>query len=206
MAMIDQVNVIGQNHFELIPKLGDQIVLFGDEKDLEKKFQKFKLFYKKIVPEYGWKKYNKIKLYYDNQIVASIRGKEDVVADSLRTMAMMKAMAEYNLKMSADSNQSMIQDNASNTTDESLIIKSFQRDDIEEAPISENEKSDLKTSQPHVVSKVDSSKNDKSVVKKIEPQKNEKKPAETNKKHTEKKEVKTIKTKASNKIKSNKKK
>ena len=145
-------------------------------------------------------------MYYDNQIVANIRGKEDVVADSLRTMAMMKAMAEYNLKMSADSSQSMVQDNASNTTDESLIIKSFQRDDIEEAPISENEKTEVKSNHPTVISKVDSSKNVKPVVKKTEPKKNEKKPVETKKKQAEKKEVKKSKAKATNKAKSNKKK
>lgn len=133
MAMIDQVYIIGQNQYELIPKMGDQIVLFGDEKNMEKKFEKFKLFYKKIVPQYGWSKYSKIKLDYENQIVATIRGKEDVVADSLRTMAMMKAMAEYNLRMAGDTTQTILQDNATNTTSDSLIFKSFERDDLEES-------------------------------------------------------------------------
>lgn len=135
MAMIDQVYIIGQNQYELIPKMGDQIVLFGDEKNMEKKFEKFKLFYKKIVPQYGWSKYNKIKLDYENQIVATIRGKEDVVADSLRTMAMMKAMAEYNLRMAGDTTQTILQDNASNTTSDSLIFQSFERDDLEESSV-----------------------------------------------------------------------
>lgn len=133
MAMIDQVYIIGQNQYELIPKMGDQIVLFGDEKNMENKFEKFKLFYKKIVPQYGWSKYSKIKLDYENQIVATIRGKEDVVADSLRTMAMMRAMAEYNLRMAGDTTQTILQDNATNTTSDSLIFKSFERDDLEES-------------------------------------------------------------------------
>jgi len=133
MAMIDQVYIIGQDQYELIPKMGDQIVLFGDEKNMDKKFEKFKLFYKKIVPQYGWSKYSKIKLDYENQIVATVRGKEDVVADSLRTMAMMRAMAEYNLRMAGDTTQIILQDNASNTTSDSLIFQSLQRDYLEES-------------------------------------------------------------------------
>lgn len=135
MAMIDQVYIIGQDQYELIPKMGDQIVLFGDEKNMEKKFEKFKLFYKKIVPQYGWSKYSKIKLDYENQIVATVRGKEDVVADSLRTMAMMRAMAEYNLRMAGDTTQTILQDNATNTTSDSLIFRSFERDDLEESSV-----------------------------------------------------------------------
>ena len=163
MAMIDQVNIIGQNQYELIPKMGDQIVLFGDEKNMEKKFEKFKIFYKKIVPQYGWRKYSKIKLDYENQIVASIRGKEDVMADSLRTMAMMRAMAEYNLKMAGDTTQTILQDNATNTTSDSLISQSFQRDDLEETSGALPETKSVNA--PNSL-KLDSTKKTNSVVKK----------------------------------------
>ena len=132
MAMIDQVNIIEQNHFDLVPKMGDQLILFGDDKNIEEKFEKFKLFYKKIIPVYGWKKYNKIRLDFSGQIVASIKGLEDVKEDSLRTMAMMKAMADYSLRMSGDTTQTLVQDSSSNTTDITMILQSFQRDEVEE--------------------------------------------------------------------------
>jgi cell division protein FtsQ len=163
MAMIDQVYIIGQDQYELIPKMGDQIVLFGDEKNMEKKFEKFKLFYKKIVPQYGWSKYSKIKLDYENQIVATVRGKEDVVADSLRTMAMMRAMAEYNLRMAGDTTQTILQDNATNTTSDSLIFISFERDDLEESSVALSE---TKSTIASNSLKLDSVKKISSVVKK----------------------------------------
>ena len=163
MAMIDQVYIIGQDQYELIPKMGDQIVLFGDEKNMEKKFEKFKLFYKKIVPQYGWSKYSKIKLDYENQIVATVRGKEDVVADSLRTMAMMRAMAEYNLRMAGDTTQTILQDNATNTTSDSLIFRSFERDDLEESSVALPE---TKSTIASNSLKLDSVKKISSVVKK----------------------------------------
>jgi cell division protein FtsQ len=163
MAMIDQVYIIGQDQYELIPKMGDQIVLFGDEKNMEKKFEKFKLFYKKIVPQYGWSKYSKIKLDYENQIVATVRGKEDVVADSLRTMAMMRAMAEYNLRMAGDTTQTILQDNATNTTSDSLIFISFERDDLEESSVALPE---TKSTIASNSLKLDSVKKISSVVKK----------------------------------------
>jgi cell division protein FtsQ len=133
MAMIDQVDITGQRNFELIPKIGDQVIVFGDAKDMEQKFQKLRLFYKKVIPRYGWSRYNVINLQYKGQLVAKIRGMEDVVADSLRTMEMMKAIAAYTAKMAADSTQTIQQDNDKNSTSESLILQSFQRDDANEA-------------------------------------------------------------------------
>lgn len=133
MAMIDQVDITGQRNFELIPKIGDQVIVFGDAKDMEQKFQKLRLFYKNVIPRYGWSRYNLINLQYKGQLVAKIRGMEDVVADSLRTMEMMKAIAAYTAKMAADSTQTIQQDNEKNSTNESLILQSFQRDDANEA-------------------------------------------------------------------------
>jgi len=42
-------------------------------------------------------------LQYNNQIVAKIKGKEDIAADSLRTIQLMTLMAERAEKMAADS-------------------------------------------------------------------------------------------------------
>ena len=45
----------------------------------------------------------------------------------------MKAIAAYTAKMAADSTQTIQQDNEKNSTNESLILQSFQRDDANEA-------------------------------------------------------------------------
>ena len=129
MGMIDQVDITPSYKFELIPKLGDQVILFGDATNIEKKFDKLKLFYKNVISVKGWKKYSKINLEFDNQIVASILGKEEQIADSLKTMKMIKAFAEYSAKMSSDTSFVMLQDDEKNTVNESMILNSIARDD-----------------------------------------------------------------------------
>jgi len=129
MAMIDQVDITAKNKFELIPKLGDQIILFGDATNIDKKFNKLKLFYKNVISLKGWKKYSKVNLEFDNQIVASILGEEEQVADSLKTMKMIKEFAEYSARMSSDTSATMQQDNEKNSVNESMILNSIARDD-----------------------------------------------------------------------------
>ncbi|MCX6294212.1 MAG: hypothetical protein NT127_07960 [Sphingobacteriales bacterium] len=97
--------------------------------NIDKKFDKLKLFYKNVISVKGWKKYSKINLEYENQIVASILGVEEQVADSLKTMKMIKEFAEYSAKMSSDTSSSLQQDNEKNTVNESMILNSIARDD-----------------------------------------------------------------------------
>ena len=135
MSMIDQIDINKKNEFELIPKMGDQTIIFGDTSDLSQKFEKFELFYKKVVPVYGWKKYCKVNLEYKNQLVASIRGKDIVMADSMRTLKIMKTLAEFSSKMSADTSRGYAQDNELNSTDISMILNSLQRDETEDSVV-----------------------------------------------------------------------
>ncbi len=129
MAMIDQVNITPSNKFELIPKLGNQIILFGDATDIDKKFDKLKLFYKNVISVKGWKKYSKVNLEFENQIVASVLGVEEQMADSLKTMKMIREFAEYSARMSSDTTSKLQQDNDQNTVNESMILNSIARDE-----------------------------------------------------------------------------
>jgi cell division protein FtsQ len=129
-AMLDQIDIRSDRTFSLIPKLGDQIILFGDAKNMEEKFKKLRLFYDKVIPIRGWNAYQQVNLQFKDQIVASIKGREEMVADSMKTINMLKAMADMAQRMSGDTSQSMVQDNAKNTTDVNLILESFARDDM----------------------------------------------------------------------------
>lgn len=130
MAMIEQININAQREFELIPKVGDQLILFGTCKDMEVKFKKLRLFYQQVLPTHGWTKYSKINLKYKDQVVASLRGKEDIKYDSLLTMQMIKAMADYSAKKSADTTQRLTIEQDS--VDVSMIMSSIPRDEPEE--------------------------------------------------------------------------
>ena len=133
MAMIDQVDITAQRSFEMVPKIGNQLIVFGNAEDAGTKFDKLKLFYKNVVIKTGWSKYSVINVQYKNQVVAKLRGQEDKTADSLRTLQLMQLIAANAARMAEDSVQTIIQDNSSNTADSSMIQQSIQREDNTES-------------------------------------------------------------------------
>ena len=134
MAMIDQVDIAANSTFELVPKLGKQRIIFGDATDADAKFSKLKMFYKGVITQAGWNRYSIINLQYKNQVVASIRGKEDIIADSLRTMQLIKFIAEDAARRSADSSQIFLPETDKRRADTSLIQQSMERDEEDAAP------------------------------------------------------------------------
>ncbi len=132
MAMIDQVDITAQRLFEMIPKFGNQLIIFGDATDVDAKLEKLKLFYKEVMVKAGWNKYSVINVQYKNQVVAKRKGAEDVAADSLRTLQIMKFIAERAQQQANDSLQMIQQDNSRNTADSTMIQQSIQRDDMGE--------------------------------------------------------------------------
>ena len=129
MAMIDQVDININRSFEFIPKLGKQRIIFGDASEINSKFDKLKMFYKDVITQSGWNRYSTINLQYKNQIVASIRGKADVVADSLRTMQLIKFIAEDAARRSADSTQTFLPEADKKAADSSLVQQSMEREE-----------------------------------------------------------------------------
>lgn len=133
MAMIDQVDITPQGNFEMVPKIGNTIIIFGDATDIEEKFYKLQLFYKEVMVKAGWNKYNEVNVQYKGQVVAKRKGAEDKSSDSLRTLQLMQAIAENTERLSNDSLHSIAPDNENNTTSIDLVQQSIQRDDEHEA-------------------------------------------------------------------------
>jgi cell division protein FtsQ len=70
-AMVEQIFINDKNEIEIIPKAGDQIILFGDIDRMEEKFTYLKSFYRNAMNNGGWDKYATINLKYKNQVVCS---------------------------------------------------------------------------------------------------------------------------------------
>jgi len=132
MAMIDQVDITPQRSFEMIPKIGNQLIVFGDAADAEAKLGKLKLFYKEIIVKAGWNRYSVINVQYKNQVVAKRKGAEDVTADSLRTLQIMQLIAERAQREANDSLQTLQPDNERNIVDTTMIQQSIEREESEE--------------------------------------------------------------------------
>jgi cell division protein FtsQ len=129
MAMIEQVDVTANRTFEMTPKIGKQKIIFGDATDTDLKFAKLKMFYKTIIAQAGWNRYNSIDLQYKNQVVASVRGATDVAEDSLRTLQLMQSIVENATRQSADSSQVFSADVDRNNTDSAMVEQSAERED-----------------------------------------------------------------------------
>lgn len=129
MALIDQVDITARREFEMIPKIGNQLIIFGNGSDVEEKFSKLKLFYKEVMAKAGWSNYSVINVQYRNQVVAKKRGAEDVAADAQRALQIMQLIAENAKQQANDSLQIIQQDNEHNTADSSMIQQSIEREE-----------------------------------------------------------------------------
>jgi len=70
-AQIDQIYVNPAGEYELIPKIGNHVILLGDLKNLNNKLLKLEAFYRQAMPATDWDKYKSINLKYRNQVVCS---------------------------------------------------------------------------------------------------------------------------------------
>jgi len=66
---ITQVEISKWMGVTLHPQIGRHRIDFGKAENFEEKFEKLDIFYKRIVPKAGWKKYRKVSLQYEGQIV-----------------------------------------------------------------------------------------------------------------------------------------
>ena len=113
MAQIDQVNILKDKTFEMIPKVGNQVIEFGNADHYQDKFKNLMVFYKNVLPKAGWNKYSLINAKFQGQIIAIKRGMEDVKLDSIRTAMIMQ----------------MIQANIQHQIDDSTAVQLTQKDD-----------------------------------------------------------------------------
>ncbi len=70
-SQIGQIYVNDCQEFELIPRVGDHVVLLGKAQELDQKFRKLYAFYRLGLNKIGWNKYNIINIKYKNQVVCS---------------------------------------------------------------------------------------------------------------------------------------
>jgi cell division protein FtsQ len=75
-ALIGQIQVNQDKdmtkEFILVPRAGNLLIEFGDNENMEAKFEKLKIFYRKIYPFLEKDKYRSINLNYDSQIILKL--------------------------------------------------------------------------------------------------------------------------------------
>jgi cell division protein FtsQ len=69
-AQVAQLDVNTLDEITLYPQVTGQVVEFGTAERFEDKLHKLMVFYKEILPQKGWTRYEKVNLTYDGQIIA----------------------------------------------------------------------------------------------------------------------------------------
>lgn len=78
MAQVAQVNIEPNGHFQMVPTLGDHLVLLGTIDKLEDKLNRLFTFYKKVWVGSGINSYQVIDCRFDQQVVALKKGLQPI--------------------------------------------------------------------------------------------------------------------------------
>ena len=78
MAQVAQVNVEPNGTFQMVPTLGDHLVLLGSTAQLEDKLNRLFTFYKKVWLVSGVNAYQYIDCRFDHQVVALKKGQQPI--------------------------------------------------------------------------------------------------------------------------------
>jgi len=68
-AQISGLALDRQGEVKIFQQVGKQVIEFGKPVELEEKFKKISLFYKKILPTKGWNSYERVNVKYKDQII-----------------------------------------------------------------------------------------------------------------------------------------
>lgn len=69
-AQITQMDINAAGKITLFPEVSGQRIEFGHAENVEEKFEKLMIFYKRILPQRGWTRYSRVNLEYEGQIIA----------------------------------------------------------------------------------------------------------------------------------------
>ncbi|MBO6078320.1 MAG: cell division protein FtsQ [Bacteroidaceae bacterium] len=72
-AQVEQINVTKEGEIQLVPRVGDHLLILGTADDVEHKLERLMNFYKNGLDNVGWNKYRSISVAYDNQVVCKKR-------------------------------------------------------------------------------------------------------------------------------------
>lgn len=78
VAQID----ITPNGFEMIPTIGNHLIMLGVDGNWQNKLDRLFSFYKQVWTKVGFEKYEKLDVRFERQVVATVRGAKSLVMDS----------------------------------------------------------------------------------------------------------------------------
>ncbi|MGM9868877.1 MAG: cell division protein FtsQ/DivIB [Sodaliphilus sp.] len=75
-ALVGMIEYRDSNNIFIVPNIMGHVVNFGSVDNIENKFKKLLLFYRKVMPEKGWNTYDTISVKWQHQVVGNLRHKK----------------------------------------------------------------------------------------------------------------------------------
>lgn len=94
MNMVQQVDVDGLRQFDLVPSIGNNVLKIGDTSDLDRKFDRLRVFYERIIPRVGWNKYAVVDARYTGEVIGVKRDGAAATIDTAKAAALLKALID----------------------------------------------------------------------------------------------------------------
>jgi cell division protein FtsQ len=101
-AQIAQIDINGIRNFEMVPTIGNHLIVFGDGENCENKFRRLKIFYQQVLAHAGFDKYSTINVSFDKQILATRKGSVTRI-DSLQAVENIRQLVEESKRINEDS-------------------------------------------------------------------------------------------------------
>lgn len=101
-AQIAQVDITPLRTFEMVPTVGNHIIIFGNGENVDAKFDRLMIFYKNILPKVGLNKYESVNVQYEKQVIGMRRGADNRI-DSLQALRNIQQMLLAARQMRSDS-------------------------------------------------------------------------------------------------------
>ncbi|MBC7902980.1 MAG: hypothetical protein H7Y27_06140 [Gemmatimonadaceae bacterium] len=101
LAQVAQIDITAAGNFEIVPLVGNHIVMFGDGNDCAAKFKRLLVFYRQVSAKYGLEKYSVVNVQYDKQVIGTRRGTYGKI-DSLQTLKNIQKLIEASHKLPVD--------------------------------------------------------------------------------------------------------
>ena len=70
-AQVEQICVTRHGELELVPRVGNHVIVLGAPGNYAHKFDKLHTFYEKGLSEVGWNRYSRINVDYGNQVIGT---------------------------------------------------------------------------------------------------------------------------------------
>jgi hypothetical protein len=110
LAQVEQVAITGNRGFEMVPVIGNHLIIFGDGSDYEAKFHRLLLFYQQVAARTGFDKYSEVNVQYAGQVIGTKKGTVSKV-DSLQALKNVQQMIEASKRMPVDTVSTIVDNN-----------------------------------------------------------------------------------------------